>query len=464
MPLQLPPAFAARMQAQLGAQYDAFVHALQQPAPTSVRGNPHKAAGLEHLGPDAGVPWCPQAFYLKTRPAFTLDPLHHAGAYYVQEASSMLLAQALDFTQPQIILDLCAAPGGKTTLLAALAAPGSLVVANEAIRSRAGILRQNVERWGLPNVMVTSADPERLESLAGLFDAVVVDAPCSSEGLWRKQPAAVAEWSEAAVQLCSARQQRIVRTAAALVKPGGRLVYCTCTFAPAENGQVVQSLAADTSLHLEPVALPALESFGAVPISNDAGTVLGYQCYPHRVRGEGFFISVMAKTDGPAFAHKKKTASALYKQTSLPPAAQPLLAAGDWHGFMVGETHYALPAALVPAAAAVAQATPPVVPGVALGQLKGKDFIPEHALALSTARAATLPAMAMDLEQALHFLKKEAPTLPPGTAAGWYVAAYQGQPLGWLKALPGRANNYLPAALRIRMEVGAAAAPADEDA
>lgn len=455
-PLPLPPAFAVRMQAQLGTAYDAFVQALAQPAHTSIRTNPHKPATLTHLLVQTTVPWCAQGFYLSTRPAFTLDPLHHAGAYYVQEASSMLVAQALQVQPGQTILDLCAAPGGKTTLLTALAAPGSLVVANEAIRTRAGVLRQNMERWGLPNVIVTSSDPERFAPLAGFFDAVLVDAPCSGEGLWRKQPQAVAEWSEAAVQLCSARQQRILQAAATLVKPGGRLVYCTCTFAPAENAQVVQELLQQSGGLFEPVPLQQLEDFGALPERDASDNVLGYQCYPHRLEGEGFFMAVLRKTGGEAYQQRKKSNDTIYKKTKLPPQTTALLKPADWHGLIQQEEYHALLTDLVGAAAQVAQVVPPLLPGVPLGQLKGKDFVPHHALALSTALAQDAPKLELDLAQALHYLKKEDPGLPPGTPPGWYVAAYQGMGLGWLKALPGRSNNYLPAGLRIRMDVSQA--------
>ena len=246
----LPDAFAAQMQQQLGSDYEAFAAALATPPPVSIRLNPRKpAVDIVGLTP---VPWCAEGFYLPSRPVFTLDPLFQAGAYYVQEASSMLLAEAIRQTvgkrkpyagqAPLKALDLCAAPGGKSTLLASALPPHSVLVCNEVIRSRVPVLRENIDKWGYANVVVSHHDPDDFAPLAGFFDLVMIDAPCSGEGLFRKDPKAMNEWSPEHVMLCAARQGRILAASAPLVAEDGWLIYSTCTYNDAENRQAMQWL------------------------------------------------------------------------------------------------------------------------------------------------------------------------------------------------------------------------------
>ena len=295
----LPPAFEAQMRHQLGPDYDAFVDALTQETPVSIRVNPRKNA-LDTTGLEP-VPWCVEGFYLPERPNFTLDPLFQGGAYYVQEASSMLLAEVLRQTvrlgQPIRALDLCGAPGGKSTLLASMLHSDSLLLTNEVIRSRVSVLRENVDKWGYPNVAVSNHDPEDFGKLTGFFDLILVDAPCSGEGLFRKDPAAVNQWSEEAVQICSARQQRILTAAAPLLDQGGMLIYSTCTYNDIENQDNVRFLMANGFVNI-PLDLPADWHIAEKWVDN----AVGYQCYPHNVQGEGFFISVFKKKtlDAPA--------------------------------------------------------------------------------------------------------------------------------------------------------------------
>ncbi|MEO6758980.1 MAG: RsmB/NOP family class I SAM-dependent RNA methyltransferase, partial [Saprospiraceae bacterium] len=240
----LPPPFERQMQVLLGAAWPNFAAALGTPAPVSIRLNPAKHLPEPLLPTEAAVPWHPQGRYLAERPVFTLDPGFHAGGYYVQEASSMFLYEALrqtvDFSKKLNVLDLCAAPGGKSTLLADLVGPDSLLVANELIRSRVNSLRENLEKWGAPNVAVTSGEAGDFAGLEGFFDLIVADAPCSGEGLFRKDPAAMGEWSPAAVELCSLRQQRILSEVLPALAPGGILVYSTCTYNTAENEAQVE--------------------------------------------------------------------------------------------------------------------------------------------------------------------------------------------------------------------------------
>lgn len=448
----LPSPFERQMQQLLPPEeYAAFMAALQAPPPVSIRMNPQKSSSVQR--PTSNVPWHPLGFYLAERPVFTLDPSFHAGAYYVQEASSMFfyeaLRQTVDFSKKLKVLDLCAAPGGKSTLLADLLSPESLLVANEVIRSRVGVLRENLEKWGASNIAVTSAEVEELAALEGFFDVVVADAPCSGEGLFRKDADAVREWSPANVELCSARQRRILAAAAAALAPGGVLAYSTCTFNRSENEGNASWLTQNFDLELLRLKIPA--EWGIVETEG------GYRFFPHRVRGEGFFISIFRKKEGVL---KKQNPSSAFKSLKplaknlVPEAARWLKAGADIRFFQTpsGEV-LALPAALEGEYLFLDKFLKNKWFGTAVGEFKGKDFVPSHALALSQLVSPGLPALDLSREQALLFLKKETFDVPPETPRGWALARFEGLNLGWVKVLPGRMNNYLPPERRIRMDI-----------
>ncbi|MCB0534159.1 MAG: RNA methyltransferase [Lewinellaceae bacterium] len=455
MTTTLPPAFEQQMQQLLGAEFTAFSMALQEPAPVSIRENPAKnPTGDEPLfAASKPVPWHPNGRYLHERPVFTLDPLLHAGAYYVQEASSMFLRealrQALPSGAPLKVLDLCAAPGGKSTLLLD-ALPDSLVVSNEVIRSRVSPLRENLERWGDPRTAVTSAEAEEFAQLADWFDVVVTDAPCSGEGLFRKDPDAAREWSPEQVGLCAARQKRILSNAVEALKPGGLLVYSTCTYNAQENDDNVAWLCREYSLDLVRLSLS--------PECGIAESAQGYQFFPHRLLGEGFFISLLRKKAGSVRNHgaspQFRSLQALPKK--LVPELAPWFhpdASLVFFQTPAGEI-LAFPEALEPDFRVLDKFLKNKWFGLYAGTFKGRDFIPGHALALSSNCAPTLPGIEFNREQALRFLKKEIFDLPAGAPAkGWALARYRGLNLGWLKVVPGRWNNYLPAERRIRMEI-----------
>lgn len=449
----LPPAFQTQMQAQLGADFSKFALALAQAAPVSIRVNPRKnyvdTADLEP------VPWCVGGYYLPERPSFTLDPLFQAGAYYVQEASSMLLHEALKQTvklnRPLRVLDLCAAPGGKSTLLASALHPDSLLVCNEVIRSRVSVLRENLDKWGYPNVVVSNHDPDDMEKLAGFFDVVVVDAPCSGEGLFRKDPDAMQEWSEANVQLCSARQKRILAAAAPLLDEGGILIYSTCTYNDDENTENVRYLS-ENGFQNRPLDLPSDWNI----VERRTGDAVGYQCYPHRVRGEGFFISVFQKT---AFTASVKLDARTFRSIrALRP--RETASASKWlrnpADFSFWEKPngdvMALPKALEKTFLFLDSALRHKGFGLEMGQFKGQDFIPSHALSLSTAINQHLPAVALSKEDALRYFKKENLAFDE-PVKGWLLAQYKGLNLGWVKGVGNRVNNYLPKDWRIRMDI-----------
>lgn len=452
--LTLPDAFQAAMRAQLGNAYPAFVAALAQEPPVSIRVNPRKNYRLTTtLKP---VPWCADGFYLPERPVFTLDPLFQAGAYYVQEASSMLLTTALQQTaktdRPLRVLDLCAAPGGKSTLLASSLHPNSLLVSNEVIRTRVPVLRENVEKWGFPNMAISNHDPDGFRELTGFFDVVLVDAPCSGEGLFRKDNDAVGEWSDDNVRLCSARQKRILSAAAQLVTESGLLIYCTCTYNDDENLDNARYLI-EQGFTSRPLDLPI--AWGIV--EKNLGDAVGYQCYPHLVQGEGFFLGVFQQKRRLDIPVRQKPRGFKSLKALHPKQAAKLTGwLADPNAFSYwqkpNQDVIAIPVALENDLVWLDSALHNKGFGLELGQFKGDDFIPSHALALSTAIAPTLPGIELTKEDALRYFKKENLVLAEPTR-GWLLARYQGLNLGWMKGVGTRVNNYLPKDWRIRMDL-----------
>jgi 16S rRNA C967 or C1407 C5-methylase (RsmB/RsmF family)/NOL1/NOP2/fmu family ribosome biogenesis protein len=454
--MQLPPLFVRQMRTLLGEEYPSFAAALAEVPPVSVRLNPFKHIEGKQ-GPFAGaavVPWCAEGRYLPERPDFSLDPLFHAGAYYVQEASSMFLSEvvrrSVDLSKPLRALDLCAAPGGKATLLQAALPPDSLVVANEVVRSRLGALRENLEKWGALHFALTSASGEDWEGVGAWFDLVVVDAPCSGEGLFRKNNEAVREWSPAHVEACALRQRAILTSAIKVLRPGGVLVYSTCTFNRVENEENAEWLA--QTFDLEPIVLHLPDEWGIVASGEG-----GYRFFPHHLRGEGFFLSAFRLKEGTRVVPPPRPPSNFRRLQPL--GRQQLEVLRPWIRLSEGWTFFstpqgdalALPTALLPELRLLDHALTHKWLGVRLGQFKGRDFVPEHSLALSLALSPEVPAVDFSREEALLYLKKEHFWLPATQRQrGWVIGRFEGLPIGWLKVLPDRWNNYLPAERRLR--------------
>ena len=257
---------------------------------------PHSPFTIQHK-----IPWTQWGFYLSQRPSFTFDPLFHAGCYYVQEASSMFLEQALkqtvDLSKPVKVLDLCAAPGGKSTHIHSLISQKSLLISNDVIRSRVNILKDNIIKWGCENVLVTNNDPKDFAQLQNYFDVIVVDAPCSGSGLFRRDPNAINEWSENNVQLCSQRQQRILADIWPALKKDGILIYSTCSYSKEEDEDIVNWLMNEFAIDYSPLTLPVRQA-GIHPDWGIVDTGIGYRFWPDKVKGEGFFIACFQKKEG----------------------------------------------------------------------------------------------------------------------------------------------------------------------
>ena len=308
----LPPELLQSLQNIKGFNEEAFKAVHQSGAQiTSVRLNPKKI-GNRQLAicntQSERVPWNENGYYLKERPSFTLDPLFHAGAYYVQEASSMfleeVLKQSVDVTQPLKVLDLCAAPGGKSTLIQSIISAESLLVSNEVIKTRVNILSENITKWGAANVIVTNNDPSDFKRLPDYFDVIVADAPCSCSGLFRKDPNAINEWSENNVALCAQRQQRILADILPSLKEDGVLIYSTCSYSQPEDEEIAEWLIADC--HLSSINLHLNKEWNIIETQSAEKNAFGYRFYPDKVKGEGFFIAAFKKPAGDSIINEVK--------------------------------------------------------------------------------------------------------------------------------------------------------------
>jgi 16S rRNA C967 or C1407 C5-methylase (RsmB/RsmF family)/NOL1/NOP2/fmu family ribosome biogenesis protein len=444
----LPAAFEARMQDQLGPDWAAFAEALKRPPPVSINYNRAKTEAPIYEG--SPVLWNRTAQYLPERPSFTLDPHFHAGRYYVQEAGSMFLAyvveqlrQTQDFSTA---LDLCGAPGGKTTVLLNALPDDCIVVANEVIKSRYAILRENLAKWGRANVIATHADSERFSPLARRFDLVVVDAPCSGEGLFRKTPDATKEWNPENVAICESRQQNILDHTMPLIAPGGILIYSTCTYNKGENDDQLARILEKGGFETVSFDLP--EDWGIMP------TGLGYQFYPHRTRSEGFYLAVLRK-EGKATNRSSKTPMRYFTKVhkATEQAALSWLAPEAQLSILTtpkGQL-YAVPDGALPLLSILSQSLPRLDPGTPVGLMKGKHLIPDHALSLSLHLHPDTPVADLDKDTALDYLRKAALPARPGQK-GWHLMRYDGWGIGWGKVLPNRVNNYFPNHLKIKLQ------------
>jgi 16S rRNA C967 or C1407 C5-methylase (RsmB/RsmF family)/NOL1/NOP2/fmu family ribosome biogenesis protein len=449
---KLPEAFLKNISEILGNEKEDFIKALELKPEVSIRENPLKKVSLEYLDIEGPVLWCESGYYLNQRPAFTLDPLFHGGAYYVQEASSMFLEEVIKQTKPKFdrlrVLDLCSAPGGKSTHLASLLGPDDLLVCNEVIKSRLSVLKENLQKWGYPNIIISNQDPETFYDLAGFFDIVLVDAPCSGEGLFRKDSAAVDEWSENLVQMCSLRQQRILSSAAILVAQGGVLIYSTCTYNRKENQENANWL--KRTFEFEYIDLNISNDWNVTEKEN------GYQFFPHKTRGEGFYIAAFKKT-GREFTNVKGRINLQRLSRQQLELLEEWIEKREFDNFDFFIKNdgniVAIKTSLVSDYGVVLKSLQKRSSGLEIGIFKGKNFVPSHALALSTLLNKNFPAANLEKAEALKFLKKESFDVPNDLHDGWVIIKYQNINLGWIKKIGNRVNNYLPTEWRIRMDL-----------
>lgn len=413
--------------------------AFEEPASVSVRLNPAKVSSdfaKEHFGKDiAQVPWCQSGYFLEDRPRFTLDPLFHAGCYYVQDSSAMyvgsifrnILNELEGLGRPVRVLDLCAAPGGKTTDLAASLrlkfGDGFMLVANEVMRGRASILVENVTLWGDANVVVTSADPKAFAKMEGFFDVILADVPCSGEGMFRKDPKALEDWSEDVVALCASRQKRILGDAWPALRAGGFLIYSTCTFEAAENEENVNWIAAELGAEIM-----ECEMFRGIFRTSNGGALL----VPGFVKGEGQFAALLHKTSVSSSWNSK--------------------------GVRPDDSMLWIPEPIRKDAGSLAWLRPIRI-GIPLGARKGNDFVPSADLALAADESIMQDIhnfnyfrAEVDEGMALQFLHRDN-IFVEGYPKGYLLICFQGHPLGFVKNLGNRWNSLLPHGRRIRMDI-----------
>ncbi len=446
-----PPDFIPSLASEPGFDAENFINTHQNEAsPTSIRLNPFKKSAVKK---DEEVPWCAEGYYLNSRPSFTFDPLFHAGCYYVQEASSMFIDHIYNYIregeQDAVkVLDLCAAPGGKSTLLNSAMNSKDLLVANEIIKTRVPILCDNLNRWGTANVIVSNNDPKDFRRLDGFFDIMLVDAPCSGSGMFRKDAQAMNEWSEANVNLCHQRQERILADVYPALKEDGYLIYSTCSYSHQENEDILDWLCAE--FEFESVRIPVNDGWGIVESQSPTQKAWGYRFYPGKIKGEGLFAACLKKkgTSGSAADTRSKDNQKLpAKEMDI--VKQYLINADDFYFFKVNDEWLAIDKAHKNSLDILERYLYIKKSGVRLGKLAGNELIPDHELALSIyINKDKVTQTELTLEQAIQYLRRENIT-PDTTNKGWSLMTYEGYPLGWAKLLPNRVNNYFPKELRI---------------
>ena len=453
----LPAAFENKMIELLGKEeFAAFKTAIDEPSKTSIRLN--SAKPIEIDWEKSSIPWSDQGHYLKERPSFTLDPTFHAGAYYVQEASSMFIDHILKSIEipAGIYLDLAAAPGGKSTLLSSYLGENGLLVANEVIQTRAQILKENIVKWGLGNTIVTNNDPEHFSPLEGFFDLVLVDAPCSGEGMFRKDPQARSEWSPDHVTLCELRQKRIMDQAGALVKAGGYLIYSTCTFNEKENEDMIRFLTDEFSYEPVRIEIEPDWKIRETTVKNDGKTFFGYRFFPHLVNGEGFFITILQRSEDAYIQEPKriKDFKHLYLKEIFDRESavldQELGFDGSGKYYTLNDSYFRISKDWSLHFQKLSQHLSLKYFGVELGKKQKSDWIPSHEWALSLLPKIGFAQHKLSKTEALDFLRKNELDLAD-LSLGWVLITYQNLPLGWIKNLGNRINNYYPKEWRIRM-------------
>ena len=448
--LQLPKTFIESISCCIGFDEEAFTKAHQTNSPTSIRLNPFKPSSL-NFPLNEKVLWNEHGYYLSERPNFTYDVLFQAGCYYVQEAGSMFIEHALkscvDFAQDLSAFDVCASPGGKSTLLNSLITKESILVSNEVVKPRADVLAQNLTKWGTSNVVVTNNDPSAFPQMNEVFDVILVDAPCSGSGLFRKQHDAVDEWSLDNVNLCSQRQKRILSDIIPSLKENGVLVYSTCSYSEAENEEIVDWIMHE--FQLESIKIPTQNSWGIIESISKQQQGFGYRFYPDKTQTEGFFCAVFKKTSEDISNSNKKNKPGNFQ--SLKPKEKELFK--NWIenyeqqaitkfkddyllvnqsvlNFINKHTHLYLKKV-----------------GTTIGSVIKNDIIPHHDLALSIHLADNINKINCTDEAAIKYLKKELQNIDG--EKGWALMTYQNHGIGWIKNLGNRLNNYLPNEFRI---------------
>lgn len=457
--MTLPSLFIEQMKQLLGDDFKKFEAAMALPKSVAIRLNSRKPlSGPPYEGTPVG--WCAQGLSLPARPLFTLNPLLHAGCFYVQEASSMiyhhifrtLAGRLASSSSPLRVLDTCAAPGGKTTAIIDALPDDAVVVANEFVSTRANILAENLAKWGSPNCIVCNSDTEVFSR--PIFDIVAVDAPCSGEGMMRGEPAAVDQWSPRLVESCATLQRQILDKAAMAVKPGGFLVFSTCTYNQKEDEENARYVV--DSLGFMPVEIPVEPAWNIHPAFGF--DIPAMRFIPGVAGGEGLFATVFQKNaDADADLLMPRNGKRKNEIKNFAKIKAPECSAwvrpdfSDFHSQR--DSVYALSAATAETLGMLTPTTKTLSAGIEVATAKGRDFVPSPKLAMSLGlRRGAFPEVEADETMALAFLRREALTPPSSTPKGYVLLTFSGYPLGFMKNLGFRANNLYPNEWRIRIQ------------
>ncbi len=451
----LPEKFISNIRTLLKEESEYFFSSLLQPPTTSIRLNPLKPA--EYNFPlDQPISWCSHAYFLNQRPSFIADPLFHAGAYYVQEASSAIIQTIINQIKqvnngPLNVLDLCAAPGGKSTAALSALDNDDVLVANEVIKSRVTALEQNLMKWGRMNVVITNNDPEQFLDLPSFFDVILVDAPCSGEGMFRKDANAIEEWSEDHVTICSMRQRRILSQIVNSLKPGGILIYSTCTFNQVENEENVSWLINHHAL--QPYSLNI--DYPQIVNTKLNNQVEALRFYPHKTKGEGLFLAVLQAplSQNNQWMNKPKASKfEILPNSSVKQVSRWLNTNFELEWINVNGIITAFPKALINNLHTLVKYLNVKYIGTPVGELMKNKFLPQHALALSVHLSNDIPKLELNYNQAIRYLKKDHLDVHLNKT-GIVLATFQNLGLGWGNMLPNRLNNYLPSNWRILKDI-----------
>lgn len=451
----LPVDFVESITAELGAhEAQALCRALDTPSPTAVRLNPLKMSRWRGVEQTTRVPWCSDGYYLESRPQFTLDSAFHAGAYYVQEPSSQFVGHLLSARDMQgaRLLDLCAAPGGKSTLYSTLVGRDGLVVANEIDHRRAQVLADNVRKWGMGNVVVTCNDASRLAQAEQWFDVVAVDAPCSGEGMFRKDIASREEWSLNNVKLCSSRQDEILRHAWSALKAGGVLIYSTCTFNRSEDEGTLERFLAEFGDEVE--SMPRVkcpEEWGVE--CGEVGAFATYRFFPHKAAGEGFFAAVACKAESARCKVKplksRRTIFSQCDKATVGELSRWVVEPEKMRFMMIGDLCYGYRAEQVEAVKMLSESLSVITSGVEMGQIFKGRLRPEHGLAMYVdLNRGAMPIAELVESRALDYLRKR-DISAEGFEQGINLVSAEGLAIGFAKCIGARVNNMYPNSLRI---------------
>ncbi|MCM1520059.1 MAG: hypothetical protein NC098_04680 [Lachnoclostridium sp.] len=453
----IPAAFAEYITADLGEETAApLLCALREEQQSqAVRLNPAKPSPLSPEG--ESVEWWDAGRYYSPEESFTLDPVFHAGGYYVQDSSSMFVAHVVrELTRgmgPLVVIDACAAPGGKTTAAIDALPAGSLVIANEIVPARCAVLKENIIKWGYPSAIVTRGDTAALSKLGPVADIVIADVPCSGEGMMRKEQVAAEQWSRGLVEACVVRQQEIVDNLWKTIRPGGYMIYSTCTFNRSEDELMVRYII--DHLGGMSVRVPSGDFPSVAPAIGD-DEIYCYRFMPHLTSGGGLFMAVIQKP-GQLSPHTLKPQSGKNRgkeKVKILDGTKSLIAPAEEMTFNVADDHInAFPSRWQPLLRRIDDTTDLLHHGIPVATIKGRDIIPAHALALSAALAPdAFPRVALDKSQALEYLRRNPIAMPDGTPRGYVIVTYGGLPLGFVKNLGNRANNLYPPDYRIRFK------------